>query len=96
MIDGWFSRMLIAPIRFYRYAISPLFAPRCRFFPSCSDYALQAISAHGSCCGLKLALSRVARCHPWGGSGVDEVPDAPRCGGCGGISAIFQRDKKSS
>lgn len=69
---------LIAPIRFYRAFISPLLPPSCRFTPSCSHYAIEAIEKHGPLKGLVLALRRLARCHPitWlGGShGYDPVP----------------------
>jgi putative membrane protein insertion efficiency factor len=69
---------LIAPIRFYRHFISPLFPPACRFQPSCSHYAIEAIETHGPLKGLALAARRLARCHPitWlgGSSGFDPVP----------------------
>jgi putative membrane protein insertion efficiency factor len=65
-------------IRLYQLTVSPLLPPRCRYLPSCSDYALEALSSHGMARGLWLALRRLARCHPWGGSGYDPVPeDAP-------------------
>ncbi|MEI9886335.1 MAG: membrane protein insertion efficiency factor YidD [Rhizomicrobium sp.] len=69
---------LIAPIRAYRAVISPLFPPACRFQPTCSHYAMEAIEIHGPLKGLGLALRRLARCHPisWlgGSSGFDPVP----------------------
>jgi len=69
---------LIAPIRFYRAFISPLFPPACRFQPTCSQYAIEAIQTHGPLKGLLLAARRLARCHPitWlgGSSGFDPVP----------------------
>ena len=69
---------LIAPIRFYRAFISPLLPPSCRFTPTCSQYAIEAIQTHGPVKGFVLALRRLARCHPitWlGGShGYDPVP----------------------
>ena len=72
------STVLIAPIRFYRAAISPLFPPSCRFQPTCSQYAIEAIATHGPLKGLGLALRRLSRCHPisWlgGSSGYDPVP----------------------
>lgn len=68
------KRVLLALVRFYRIAISPLFAPRCRFLPSCSDYAVQAIERHGALAGGCLALRRIARCHPFSAGGIDEVP----------------------
>ena len=73
-----FSRLLIAPIRFYQRAISPLLPPACRFTPTCSEYAVQAIEAQGPARGSWLAVRRLARCHPWGGSGYDPVPTNER------------------
>lgn len=67
--------LLLLPIYFYRMAISPLFPPTCRFTPTCSQYAIDAIKQHGSLKGLYLAIKRLLRCHPWGGSGYDPVPD---------------------
>lgn len=66
--------ILTAPIRFYRYAVSPLFGPSCRFYPTCSSYALHAIEAHGPVRGSWLAVTRIARCHPWHAGGFDPVP----------------------
>ncbi|MCE2481555.1 MAG: membrane protein insertion efficiency factor YidD [Alphaproteobacteria bacterium] len=60
----------------YRYLISPVIGPRCRFAPTCSEYAEQAIAAHGILRGSRLAAWRIARCHPWGGFGYDPVPPA--------------------
>lgn len=54
-----------APIHFYRYCISPLLGPRCRFVPTCSEYALEAIEKHGISKGLILTLKRLVKCHPW-------------------------------
>lgn len=68
------SRLLISLIRFYQLAISPWLAPRCRFMPTCSSYAIEAVHKHGPCKGGWLAVRRVCRCHPWGGSGYDPVP----------------------
>jgi hypothetical protein len=65
---------LIALIRIYQWGISPLLGPRCRFTPSCSHYAVEALQKHGLIKGLWLAIRRIARCHPWGGHGVDPVP----------------------
>ncbi|MPW43869.1 membrane protein insertion efficiency factor YidD [Acinetobacter guerrae] len=61
-------------IRFYQIALSPLFGPRCRYMPTCSQYALEAVHTHGAMKGSWLAFNRVCRCHPWGGSGYDPVP----------------------
>lgn len=68
------SRLLIAPIRFYQRFISPMLPPACRFTPTCSQYAVEAIQKHGPLKGLYLAVRRILRCHPWGGSGYDPVP----------------------
>ena len=68
---GW---LLILPIRFYRKCISPLTPPTCRFTPTCSQYAIQAIRKHGPFKGMALAIWRILRCNPWGGSGYDPVP----------------------
>ena len=67
--------VLLLPIRFYQTAISPLTPPSCRFTPTCSEYARQALIKHGPFKGLYLAVRRLLRCHPWGGSGYDPVPD---------------------
>ncbi len=68
------SRILVALVRFYRRFVSPLLPPSCRFTPSCSVYAEEALVAHGSMRGLGLVVRRLARCHPWGGEGFDPVP----------------------
>lgn len=65
---------LIALLRFYQRAVSPLTPPACRFTPSCSEYALQAVEEHGTLRGAWLGAKRVVRCRPWGGSGWDPVP----------------------
>lgn len=67
--------LLLIPIRTYKYAISPLTAGRCRFFPTCSTYAEEAIIKHGALRGGYLATKRILRCHPWGGMGYDPVPE---------------------
>ena len=68
---GW---LLIQPIRFYQKFISPLKPPTCRFTPTCSQYAIEAIRKHGPFKGFYLAVWRILRCNPWGGSGYDPVP----------------------
>jgi len=68
------ARVLRAPVQAYRLLISPLLMPSCRFAPSCSEYALEALAAHGGLKGSALAAKRILRCHPWGGSGYDPVP----------------------
>jgi putative membrane protein insertion efficiency factor len=72
------SALLRGLIRAYQLLLSPLLGPTCRYLPSCSDYAAQAIQRHGALAGLWLALRRLLRCHPWGGSGYDPVPPARR------------------
>ena len=66
--------LLILPIRFYQVCISPYTPPSCRFTPTCSEYARQALIKHGPIKGLGLAIWRILRCNPWGGSGYDPVP----------------------
>ena len=66
--------ILILPVRFYQKFISPLTPPSCRFTPTCSQYAVEALRKHGPVNGLWLAIRRILRCHPWGGSGYDPVP----------------------
>lgn len=66
--------VLLLPIRFYQYCISPLLPPTCRFTPTCSQYAIEALKKHGPIYGLWLITKRLLRCHPWGGSGYDPVP----------------------
>ena len=61
-------------LRCYRYAVSPMLGQRCRFHPSCSEYALEAVQRHGSARGSWLAVRRLWRCHPWHGGGFDPVP----------------------
>ncbi|HZD26475.1 MAG TPA: membrane protein insertion efficiency factor YidD [Alphaproteobacteria bacterium] len=65
-------------IQAYRYGLSPLLPGSCRYLPSCSEYGLEAVRRHGGLKGGWLALRRIARCHPWGGSGYDPVPGAGR------------------
>jgi putative membrane protein insertion efficiency factor len=66
--------ILLAPIIFYQRCISPFTPPSCRFTPTCSQYAKEAIIKHGPIKGLRLAIWRILRCNPWGGSGYDPVP----------------------
>ncbi|MDO5074529.1 MAG: membrane protein insertion efficiency factor YidD [Bacteroidales bacterium] len=68
------SFLLILPIKFYRQFISPLTPPSCRYQPTCSAYAIEALQKHGPFKGLYLAIRRILRCHPWGGHGYDPVP----------------------
>lgn len=66
--------LLLALLRGYRYALRPLLGSNCRFAPSCSDYASEAIARHGALKGAGLALVRVLKCHPWHPGGYDPVP----------------------
>lgn len=66
--------VLIALLRFYKLAVSPLLGSRCRFYPSCSDYAREAIQYHGAARGTYLAARRLCRCHPFSAGGIDLVP----------------------
>ena len=68
------SRLLLALIRGYRYLLSPWWGSACRFTPTCSTYAIEAIERHGAVHGGWLALRRIARCHPWCAGGFDPVP----------------------
>ena len=68
------STVLIAPIRWYQRWISPALPPTCRFYPSCSAYAVRALEIHGPVLGLYLAIRRLLRCHPWTPGGIDQVP----------------------
>jgi len=77
------AAVLLAPrnaavlvLRAYRAVISPLYGDVCRYYPSCSAYALQAIQQHGVVVGSFLGIRRIARCHPWAAGGVDDVPPA--------------------
>ena len=69
-----FRKLFLALIRFYQLCISPLSPPRCRYTPTCSQYAIEAVSKYGALKGGWLTLKRLARCHPWGGCGYDPVP----------------------
>ena len=66
--------VVLALLRCYRYAISPMLGRNCRFVPSCSEYALEAVDRHGALKGGWLAARRVCRCHPFSGGGYDPVP----------------------
>jgi uncharacterized protein len=69
------ARVLRMLLLGYRYLLSPLLGPRCRFYPSCSAYALEALDSHGALKGAWLATKRVGRCHPWHPGGYDPVPE---------------------
>jgi len=68
---GW---LLVGLLNFYRKFVSPLLGPRCRFYPSCSAYALEAVQLHGAVRGSWLAVRRLSRCHPFHAGGLDPVP----------------------
>lgn len=97
----WWHRLLLflalGIIHFYRYAISPLTPSSCRFTPTCSQYALEALRKYGFFRGSWLAIKRIGRCHPWGGAGYDPVPWCPlsrylsRCGMIGKIVIWYIR-----
>jgi hypothetical protein len=72
------KRLLLLGIQFYRSCISPLLPPMCRYYPTCSAYAMEAIERYGARRGAWMAARRIVRCHPWGGSGYDPVPDVGR------------------
>lgn len=75
---NFFLRILSLPfiglIKIYQLIISPWLGPKCRYTPTCSHYATEALKKHGVVKGLWLAIKRISRCHPWGGSGYDPVP----------------------
>src|SRR3954454_16353709 len=74
------GRLLLRAIRFYSRAISPALPPRCRFYPTCSAYAAEAIARHGAARGSWLAMRRIVKCAPWHPGGVDLVPASDRPG----------------
>jgi uncharacterized protein len=67
-------RVLIGLVALYRLLVSPVLAPSCRYWPSCSEYAMEALRLHGAGYGSWLAAKRLCRCHPWSAGGVDSVP----------------------
>lgn len=67
-------QVLIGIVKGYQYLISPLLGPNCRFYPSCSQYAIDAIVMHGLIKGIWLSVKRILRCHPWHEGGIDPVP----------------------
>ncbi len=73
-LSGWLAVSLTLLIRGYQWLVSPWLGPCCRYQPSCSGYAMEALDRHGAMRGSWLALRRLSRCHPMGGSGYDPVP----------------------
>jgi putative membrane protein insertion efficiency factor len=69
-----FKRVILAILRLYRFVVSPLLPPSCRFTPSCSEYAVMSVERFGVLRGGWLAVQRVLKCHPWGPAGLDPVP----------------------
>lgn len=72
-------KLVILPIRFYQLFISPILGPHCRFAPTCSSYAMEAIEVHGVFAGSWMAIKRILRCHPWHPGGYDPVPSKTCC-----------------
>ncbi len=77
---SFLAHVFALPIRFYRLVVSPLIGSNCRFQPTCSEYALEALKTHGAFRGGWLAARRIVRCHPLGGSGYDPVPGKSKTG----------------
>ncbi len=73
-MKNFLKKFFICIIRFYQVCISPLFPPCCRFYPTCSNYALQAIEKYGPLKGIYLSIKRILRCHPFSKGGYDPVP----------------------
>ena len=74
-LKNMLTHLLLAPVYFYRYAISPLLPPSCRYTPTCSQYTIDALKKHGPFKGTYLSAKRILSCNPWGGSGYDPVPE---------------------
>jgi putative membrane protein insertion efficiency factor len=72
------ARLLIGVVRLYQWLLSPLLPPSCRFYPSCSAYAVEALRLHGALVGVWLTVRRLARCHPFHPGGLDPVPEVTR------------------
>jgi putative membrane protein insertion efficiency factor len=73
-MTGYVSNAVVSAIRWYRKSVSPLFPPRCKYLPTCSEYALSAVERFGAIRGLTLAFLRLMRCRPWSDGGIDDVP----------------------
>jgi len=90
-ITAGFTFLLIIPVRLYQWIISPWLPKTCRYQPSCSEYAIQALRIHGPVLGLILGTKRILSCHPWGGHGHDPVPGAGTP-----VKELFNPHKKHS
>ncbi len=75
LIKNILTWILLLPVHFYRSFISPLLPPSCRYTPTCSQYAIEALQKHGPFKGFYLSVKRILSCNPWGGSGYDPVPE---------------------
>ena len=75
VVSRFFAQLLSLPIHLYRWVLSPLLPRACRFYPSCSQYALKALEVHGPLGGSVLTVRRLCRCHPFNDGGVDPVPE---------------------
>jgi hypothetical protein len=80
VIKSVFTYLFLGLVKTYQYLISPWLAPSCRFTPTCSQYAIEALKEWGPWKGLLLTVKRISRCHPWGGSGYDPVPEKNKKG----------------
>ncbi|MDR3319562.1 MAG: membrane protein insertion efficiency factor YidD [Desulfovibrio sp.] len=85
IVRGFF----VLPIRVYQYCISPILPPGCRFYPTCSDYAVESILRHGLFRGGLFTLRRLSQCHPFGAYGYDPVPLVPTGGKCDTSTAVL-------
>ncbi|MDE7065525.1 MAG: membrane protein insertion efficiency factor YidD [Desulfovibrionaceae bacterium] len=86
-------KLAVVPIRLYQYCISPVLPPSCRYYPSCSAYAVEAVMRHGILRGGWLTICRLARCHPWAAGGVDPVPP-PTPKRRSGVQELLRRHAK--
>ncbi len=85
-VDGALALMLRLLVRGYQLLVAPILPMSCRYYPSCSRYAAEALERHGALAGVALTVGRLARCHPWGGHGVDPVPER-----LAGVDSVFER-----